>query len=213
MPGPVRLPLETDGTWVTIETIDRVLGIVRDRSERATRVAPDAPTLMADQMHPTIWTAAATVWNTDEFKVAVEHAAASLSAHIKQRAESHLTERELVQHVFSPDPPKEGQTRLHFPGNQNEKTWKSRQFGLQLIAQGAFAGLRNVAVHDTTEWTQQVALENLAVLSIVARWAEETVKTAAGDDLLALLRDEVEPSVAVRRFSNSGADLLTAFDV
>ena len=38
-------------------------------------------------------------------------------------------------------------------------------------------------------------------------------KIAAGDDLLALLRDEVEPSVIVRRFSNGHTDLLTAFDV
>jgi hypothetical protein len=38
-------------------------------------------------------------------------------------------------------------------------------------------------------------------------------KVAAGDDLLALLRDKVEPSVIVRRFSNGHTDLLTAFDV
>jgi hypothetical protein len=36
-------------------------------------------------------------------------------------------------------------------------------------------------------------------------------KTAAGDDLLALLRDEIEPSVVERRFSNGATDLLTSF--
>jgi Protein of unknown function (Hypoth_ymh) len=172
--GEIRRPDVAGGTTYSVDAATQVLGIIRDRSEWATRLVPDAPTLVADQMHATIWTAAATVWSTGEFKVGVEQAASSLSAHIKQRAGSHLTERELVQQVFSPDPPKVGQTRLHFPGDRNEKTWQSRQQGLHLIAQGAFAGIRNVAAHDTTEWTQQVALENLAVLSIVARWAEET---------------------------------------
>lgn len=50
----------------------------------------------------------------------------------------------------------------------------ARQQGLHLIAQGAFAGIRNVAVHDDLEWTEHEALEHLAVLSVVARWAEET---------------------------------------
>lgn len=38
----------------------------------------------------------------------------------------------------------------------------------------AFAGLRNTAVHDPDPWTEQEALEHLAVLSVVARWADET---------------------------------------
>jgi len=42
------------------------------------------------------------------------------------------------------------------------------------VAQGAFAGIRNVATHTKDEWTEQVALEHLAVLSVLARWADET---------------------------------------
>jgi hypothetical protein len=37
-------------------------------------------------------------------------------------------------------------------------------------------------------------------------------RTAAGDDLLALLADELEPTVMVRRWSNGHTDLLTIFD-
>ena len=170
----IRSPYVSDGTTTSVRAINQVLGIVRDRDEWPIRLAPDAPTLVADQMHPTIWEAAAPVWSTGEFKVAVQQAAVSLSAHIKQRAGSQLSERKLVQQVFSAEKPKDGQTRLHFPGNQNDETWQSRQQGLHLIAQGAFAGIRNVAVHGDHEWTQQVALEHLAVLSTVARWTEET---------------------------------------
>jgi hypothetical protein len=61
-----------------------------------------------------------------------------------------------------------------FPGDKSSKTWKSRQEGLHLLAQGAFPGIRNVAARTVGEWSEQVALEHLAVLSVVARWADET---------------------------------------
>jgi len=60
------------------------------------------------------------------------------------------------------------------PGDKSSRTRKSRQEGLHLLAQGAFAGIRNVATHTGDELPEQVALEHLAVLSVVARWAEET---------------------------------------
>jgi hypothetical protein len=64
--------------------------------------------------------------------------------------------------------------RLYLPGDKASKTWRSRQEGLHLLAQGAFAGIRNVATHTGDEWSEQVALEQLAVLSVVALWGDET---------------------------------------
>jgi hypothetical protein len=37
-------------------------------------------------------------------------------------------------------------------------------------------------------------------------------RSAVGDDLIALLADEVEPTVVVRRYSNGDTDLLTSFE-
>lgn len=103
----------------------------------------------------------------------------NLSAHVKTRVGSHLNERELVQQVFSPDLPRPGQARLHLPGDRADKNWKSAQEGLHLIAQGAFAGIRNIAVHGPEQWTEHEALEHLAVLSVVARWADLTEERPA----------------------------------
>jgi hypothetical protein len=136
--------------------------------------APDAPSLVADQFHPNVWTAASAIWDTGQYRVAVLQGAVSLSAHIAAKSLSSLTERELVQLVFAPSAPATGQTRLHLPGDKTSKTWKSRQEGLHLLAQGAFAGIRNVATHTNDEWTEQTALEHLSVLSVVARWTDET---------------------------------------
>jgi hypothetical protein len=38
-------------------------------------------------------------------------------------------------------------------------------------------------------------------------------RSAAGDDLIALLADEVEPTVIVRRYSTGDTDLLTSFEM
>ena len=161
--------------------IRQALGVLQDRDEWTTRLTPDAPSLVADRMHPLMWKAAAPVWNTAQYRVAVQQAAVALSAHIKSRANSHLSDRELVAQVFAPDQPKPGQVRLHLPGQPADKSWQSSQQGLHLIAQGAFAGIRNIAAHDDIEWSEHEALEHLAVLSVVARWtALTTVVQAQG---------------------------------
>ena len=154
--------------------IRQALGIISDREKWAIRLAPDSPILSADRMHRMVWSAAATVWDTGQYRVAVQQAAVALSAHVKARTGSALNDRELVSQVFAPDPPKTGQVRLHLSGDRADRTWQSRQQGLHLMAQGAFAGIRNVAVHDDIEWTEHEALEHLAVLSVVARWSEVT---------------------------------------
>lgn len=154
------------------------LGLLADQDDLAAMLAPDAPSLVADELHPVIWESAAPLWNTGEYKTAVQQAAVSLSAQIKARVVSHMNERELVQQVFSPDPPKPGQVRLHLPGDRSDKNWRSAQEGLHLIAQGAFSGIRNIAVHGTDQWTEHQGLEHLAVLSVVARWADLTTESA-----------------------------------
>lgn len=154
--------------------VDQALGVLRDQNEWRANLAPDAPSLVADQFHPNVWKAASVIWDTRQHRVAVQQAAVSLSVHIAAKAASSLTDRALVNQVFSKDDPRPGQTRLHFPGDKTTDTWKSRQEGLHLLAQGAFAGIRNVATHTHDEWTEQTALEHLSVLSVVARWTDET---------------------------------------
>lgn len=146
----------------------------------ARQLALKAPPMLADQLHPRVWAAASVLWGTAQYRVAVGQAAVTLSAFIARKAGSQLNDRQLVAQVFSPDPPKRGQPRLHLPSDASSATWKSRQDELHLLAQGAFAGIRNIAAHTDDEWSEQVALEQLAVLSVIARWADETKRVAEG---------------------------------
>lgn len=172
----VRGPSQLTGMTESLRGVQQGLGILDDRDEWAVRLAPDTPTILADRLHPHVWTAASALWDTGQYRVAVQQACVSLSAHIAAKAGSSLTERDLVADVFSPNEPREGSRRLHFPGERT-KTWRSRQEGLHLMAQGVFAGIRNVSTHSPEEWTEQQALELLAALSVVARWTDETVAT------------------------------------
>jgi uncharacterized protein (TIGR02391 family) len=169
----------TGGLSETTKATRRALAVVRDREEWKVNLAPDSPSLIADELHPNIWEAAAKIWETGEYKHAAQAACTSLSDHIKKKAGSVLNDRDLVAQVFKAEQPTPSQSRLHFRGDPADKNWQSRQQGLHLVAQGAFAGIRNIATHDKTAWTEHEALEHLAVLSVVARWADDTQLVSA----------------------------------
>ncbi|MFI5736075.1 TIGR02391 family protein [Kribbella sp. NPDC051587] len=174
VPGTVSVDLKAQaGEYRAVA--EAALGVALDAALVKTNLAPDAPAVGADHFHPSIWAAAEAIWTTGRYRVAVGAATTSLSAHIAQRTGSALSDRALVQSVFAPGIPTPTQPRLHFvKEGAATDTWKSRQDGLHLIAQGAFAGIRNIAAHTADEWTEQYALEQLAVLSVIARWADET---------------------------------------
>jgi hypothetical protein len=172
LPGSVPADMKKQAA-VYRRVADEALGVAQDWELVKKNLAPDAPAVAADQFHPYIWAAAEPLWSTGQYRIAVGAAATSLSAHIAQKAGSSLADRTLVQDVFA-SKATPGRPRLHFPGDPNSETWRSRQDGLHLTAQGAFAGIRNVAAHVQEEWSEQHALEMLAVLSVVARWTDQT---------------------------------------
>jgi hypothetical protein len=59
-------------------------------------------------------------------------------------------------------------------------TYKSVQRGAMALAEGIYAGIRNPFNHESPEdIDEQIALEYLAALSVLARWVDgSTVETA-----------------------------------
>jgi uncharacterized protein (TIGR02391 family) len=162
------------GAYEGIHAADRGLGMLADLDDVATRLRPEAPTLPADRLHPWVWDAARTFWDAGAHAVAVEQATKSITAHTQQKTGCQLADDDLMSQVWSDEPPKADRPRLRFLGDRSTKTWQSRQRGARALAQGCYGGIRNVVAHQhAPDWPQQLALEYLACLSVLARWIDE----------------------------------------
>lgn len=150
--------------------VQRALGILDDMDEWAVNLAPEAPTLPADQFHPWVWDAARTYWDSQHYRAAVDAAANAINAHCQTKVgRRDIFDTDLMNQVFT-DKPKPGQAYLQLPGDLTEQTVKSRNRALRPFAEGCFAGIRNPAAHEHgADWDQQKALEYLAALSVPLR--------------------------------------------
>lgn len=156
------------------DAADRGLGILAERDEWAKKLAPDAPALPADQFHPWAWQAAQTLWDSGHYRLAVQAAATAINAHTQTKlGRRDVADDTLMQEAFSPNPSQPGKPRLRSPGDPSDPTVQSRQRGALQYALGCFFAIRNPATHGQGEWDQQIALERLAALSVLARWIDD----------------------------------------
>jgi hypothetical protein len=158
----------------------RAIGVHTLGAEAREKLRPDSPDLAADQFHPWVWNAAAPLWDAGNRQEAVHASARSVNARLQQKLSRYDTsEASLCREAFSLDPPVAVRPRLRFPGNRDSDTWRSRQQGGMQFGAGCFTGIRNPAAHeDGLVLTEQVALEQLAAFSLLARWIDVcTVET------------------------------------
>ncbi|MCI1019385.1 hypothetical protein HWD99_12180 [Microbacterium sp. C5A9] len=157
-----------------IEFAEHALAVVKTRAETRAKLGTNAPTMKADALHPTIWKAASGRWESGHYSDAVQRAATALSGHVKDLTGRYeLGDGDLVSQAFSPSPAQEGKPRLRWPGNDDDLTVKSMRVGILNMAQGVFSAIRNVTTHTTDDLPKQEALEQLATLSILARWIDK----------------------------------------
>jgi hypothetical protein len=155
------------------DAVFRGLGILDDQDEWAENLSPEGPVLPADRMHPWVWDAAMTLWDSGHYRQAVHAAATAINAHTQAKvARRDIADDKLMQEIFSDDPPRPGRSRLRCPGDPMDQTVHSRQRGARQYAVGCFFAIRNPAAHEDMEWAQQEALEYLGSLSVLARWID-----------------------------------------
>jgi hypothetical protein len=154
--------------------VQRALGILADQDEWAKNLTPDAPTLAADQLHAWVWGAARMLWESEHYRAAVDAAANAINAHTQTKiGRRNIYNDDLMRQAFT-EKPKPGQRYLRLSGDPDDQTVSSRNRGLRLFGQACFAGIRNPAAHEHgQDWAQQIALEYLATLSVLARWIDE----------------------------------------
>jgi hypothetical protein len=154
----------------------RAIGMHSYGAELRDKMRPDSPDLTAEKFHRWVWEAAAPLWHAGSKQEAVHAAARSVNARLQQKRAHHdKSDAALCRDLFSPDSPKAGHPRLRFSGySRTSETWRSRQQGAMDFGAGCFEGIRNPAAHEhAMHLPEQVALEQLAAFSLLARWIDE----------------------------------------
>jgi hypothetical protein len=136
----------------------------------------DAPEISAANLHPWVWSGAASLWRSGHFRSAVEDAAKKVNAETQNKIDRRdVGETRLFQEAFNVDAPAVGKKRLRRMANDGSETYKSMQRGAMALAEGIYAGIRNPFNHDDPkDIDEQTALEYLAALSVLARWVDES---------------------------------------
>lgn len=173
---PVILRPASDAYWVDdgLDTARYALGRLRTDAETREKLGNSSPQMSADALHATIWGAASQLWADGHFDSAVQRAATFLNAEVQDRVGRHdVSDASLMNEAFSAAAPVAGKPRLRWPGAVDDLTVKSMREGLRGYASGCFQAIRNPATHATEQSAKQVALEQLAALSLLARWVEQ----------------------------------------
>jgi hypothetical protein len=150
--------------------IIEAVAILSQREELAEIVGPTGPRLAASELHPTIWGAAAGLWDDGHFRPAVQTSATALEGLLQSIAGPAVSGENLAI-LFSINDPTPGSPRLRLRDlDPTSKTWRSAHEGAAALVRGAFMGVRNLVSHPGfPEPSPNEALEMLAVLSYVAR--------------------------------------------
>lgn len=136
-----------------------------------------APEISAGNLHPWVWTAAKPLWDSGHHRSAVEDAAKKVNSETQNKVDRRdVSETDLFQQAFTIDAPVDGKPRLRRIAPDGSETYKSMQRGASALAEGLYAGIRNPLAHEgPQDLSEQVALEYLAALSVLARWVDDSL--------------------------------------
>ncbi len=152
----------------------QALGVLADLDEVERHMSPPTPQADLTQLHPWVWDAARTFWTPTGYRVAVLQAAAALTAHTQQKTgRFNIADDALMGEVWGDGAASRERPRLRLDGCDGDQTQASRQRGARSLAQGCYWAIRNPAAHQVEEWPEQVALEGLCALSLLARLVDE----------------------------------------
>jgi hypothetical protein len=155
--------------------IVEAIAILIQREELSEIIGPVGPRLSASELHPTIWGAAAGLWDDGHFRASVQTAGTALEGLLQVTAGPGVSGEKLAI-VFSSTDPTEGSPRLRLRNvDSASMTSKSAHEGAAALVRGAFMAVRNLMSHPGwPDPSPQEALEMLAVLSYVAHLIDQS---------------------------------------
>jgi len=161
----------------------RAKGALQRSAELAEKLGDNAPDMDAANLHPWAWENGKSYWNTGHYHQAVMQAAIRINAETQAKlGRMDVSETDLFNQAFSLDAPKPGAPRLRLAADDGSKTYENLHRGARTFAEGLYAAIRNPGMHvpePSAGGAEQLALEQLAAFSLLARWVEQaSVDTA-----------------------------------
>lgn len=150
-------------------------GIIHHAEELAEILGPAGPSISAGRLHHWVWEAAASPWDAGLRRSAVQAAGSRVDyeTQVKLRR-TDVSGVDLARQAWSTDLPEANKPRLRPVGfgPPGSESYSSALNGAREFHAGAMLRIRNLATHGVDELDPQEALEQLAALSVLARWIE-----------------------------------------
>jgi hypothetical protein len=161
--------------WATLsDSLVGIIGVIDQRERVEAIIGPRGPALAADRLHPRVWQASAPLWDGGNFRMAIQAAATAVDSQLKVKLRVDRSGTDLVTKAFSTRAPTPDEPRLRFRGfSPGTESWTNAHEGALHFARGCAQRIRNLATHEEAEPEEQVALEQLAALSVLARWIDD----------------------------------------
>ncbi|MFC6715060.1 TIGR02391 family protein [Branchiibius cervicis] len=166
---------DRDYKWLR-EQASRGKAALQWAAELRDRLGDGAPEMDAGKLHPWAWESASALWRTGHYHQAVMQTAIRVNAETQAKlGRRDISEVDLFNQAFSRDDPKPGAPRLRLQPDDGGDTYKNRHRGARAFADGLYSAIRNPGMHELAahHGEEQVALEQLAAFSILARWVDE----------------------------------------
>lgn len=146
-------------------------------AELAEKLGDDAPDMDAANLHAWAWESGASYWNSGHFHQAVMQAAIRVNFEAQSKlGRMDVSEVDLFNQAFSLEDPKPGAPRFRLAKNDGGKTYENLHRGARSFADGLYTAIRNPGMHKppaSEGGEEQVALEQLAAFSLLARWVDQ----------------------------------------
>lgn len=178
LPGWSRDRPDRDNKYLWLrDQASRAKAALKRESELADRLGDNAPDMDAANLQPWAWENGRSYWNTGHFHQAVMQAAIRINAESQAKlGRMDVSETALFNEAFSLNAPKENAARLRLTENDGGKTYENLHRGARAFAEGLYAAIRNPGMHKPQQEAggeEQLALEQLAAFSLLARWVDQ----------------------------------------
>ena len=167
---------DADYRWLR-DQASRAKAALQRQGELAEKLGDNAPDMDAANLHPWAWENGRSYWNSGHYNQAVMQAAIRINAETQAKlCRMDVSETALFTEAFSLDPAKAGASRLRLAQDDGGRTYQNLHRGARAFADGLYTAIRNPGMHTPEPrdgGEEQLALEQLAAFSLLARWVDQ----------------------------------------